>query len=93
MLKELAARTGNGTLVIVVMLLAMLLFGLLHYGLFRKSDAEAEAASRLPFEDGDGAPPAGRTENGRTQSGGTADSGTTDERPDRGDPDADADTR
>lgn len=53
MIKELAAQTGHGTLVVVVMLIAIALFGLLVYGLVKKPDAEAEAEARLPLDDGE----------------------------------------
>lgn len=73
MFQDLAAATGNTVAVIVVMLLAMALFGLVVWGLVRMSDADARAFSRLPLDEragGDGAT-AGEAADGQGGSHGT----------------------
>lgn len=79
MLSELAEATGSTVAVVVVMLLAIGLFGLVVWGLVKMSDADAAKRARLPLDDepaaGDAPDAASSEEAGR---------GQADDRPDRG---------
>jgi hypothetical protein len=80
MLSELAEATGGTVAVVVVMLLAIGLFGLVVWGLVKMGGADAAKRARLPLDEDE--PAAGDGPRGaRSDEAGRGDAG---DRPDRG---------
>jgi len=81
MLQELAGATGNTVAVVVVMLLAIGLFGLVVWGLAKMGGAEAAKRARLPLEDAPAAEPGVReaAEPGAREAAATGDEERADE--------------